>query len=127
MNLARDDTAAAAQILFAKNGTSVSSIQTSTNGLILQVTDGQGSVVVNDAGNANTDFRVESDSNSCAVCGCGVMERLFAILNGHMLASNASMAMVSHYEQISTDAFWSSLTRWWNLANTRSTSKQGRF
>jgi hypothetical protein len=64
LNLARDDTSAAAQILFSKNGTSVSSIQTSTNGLILQVTDGQGSVVVNDAGNANTDFRVESDSNA---------------------------------------------------------------
>ncbi len=64
LNLARDDTAAAAQILFSKNGTSVSSIQTSTNGLILQVTDGQGSVVVNDAGNANTDFRVESTSNT---------------------------------------------------------------
>jgi len=60
LNLARDDTAAAAQILFAKNGTAVSSIQTSTNGLILQVTDGQGSVVANDAGNANTDFRIES-------------------------------------------------------------------
>jgi len=67
MNLARDDTAAAAQILFAKNGTSVSSIQTSTNGLILQVTDGQGSVVVNDAGNANTDFRVESNSRTHAL------------------------------------------------------------
>jgi len=67
LNLARDDTAAAAQILFSKNGTSVSSIQTSGNGLILQVTDGQGSVVVNDAGNANTDFRVESDTNANAM------------------------------------------------------------
>jgi hypothetical protein len=64
LNLARDDTAAAAQILFAKNGSAMATIQTSTNGLSLEVTNGFGSVVVNDAGVANTDFRVESDGDT---------------------------------------------------------------
>jgi len=62
INLARDDTATVKQLLFGKNGSVHSYLETSTSGLNI----GGADVIINDAG-ANLDFRVESENNANAL------------------------------------------------------------